>query len=180
MQARIWASTIPLHITHPSSPLPYLIQVPRVSYLPLLLPRLTLFFGPCSSFSYQDIPLKNLPVGLLCDLYQPELPWRLMLGDGPLFDIHDTYINSVKEVSWVPASRQPGGSDTLIRPTSSGTGPRRGLCRCRKRTLHSCGIPYKIVAHPFPCNPDQADRIAQMTSVPTTGSIGSSSTPQPH
>lgn len=105
MQARIWASTIPLHITHPSSPTPYLIQVPRLSYLPLLLPRLTLFFGPCSSFSYQDITLKNLPVGLLCDLYQPELPWRLTLGDGPLFDIHDTYINSVKEVSL----RQPCG-----------------------------------------------------------------------
>ena len=39
-----------------------------------------------------------MPVGLLYDLYQPELPWRLELGDGPLFDIHDTYINSVKEV----------------------------------------------------------------------------------
>jgi autophagy-related protein 5 len=99
MQARIWASTIPLHITHPSSPVPYLIQVPRLSYLPLLLPRLAAFYGPCSSFSYQDIPLKNLPVGLLCDLYQPDLPWRLALADGPLFDIHDTYINSVKEVS---------------------------------------------------------------------------------
>lgn len=98
MQARIWAATIPLHITHPSSPTPYLVQVPRLSYLPLLLPRLTLYFGQCSSFSYQDIPLKNLPVGLLCDLYQPELPWRLTLGHGPMFDIHDTYINSVKEV----------------------------------------------------------------------------------
>jgi autophagy-related protein 5 len=80
------------------SPIPYLIQVPRLSYLPLLLPRLTLFFGPASSFSYEGILLKNLPVGLLCDLYQPTLPWRLVLGDGPLFDIHDTFINSVKEV----------------------------------------------------------------------------------
>jgi hypothetical protein len=59
---------------------------------------LTLFFGPASSFSYESILLKNLPVGLLCDLYQPELPWRLSLGDGPLFDIHDTFMNSVKEV----------------------------------------------------------------------------------
>ena len=98
MQSQIWASTIPLYIIHPSSPIPYLIQVPRLSYLPLLLPRLTSFFGPSSSFSYQGILLKNLPVGLLFDLYQPELPWRLELGDGPLFDIHDTYINSVKEV----------------------------------------------------------------------------------
>lgn len=98
MQSQIWASTIPLSITYTSSSTPYLIAVPRLSYLPLLLPRLTSFFGPASSFSYQGILLKNLPVGLLFDLYQPELPWRLELGDGPLFDIHDTYINSVKEV----------------------------------------------------------------------------------
>jgi autophagy-related protein 5 len=98
LQSHIWASTIPLHITHSSRSEPYLISVPRLSYLPLLLPRLTSFFGSGSSFSYQTILLKNLPVGLLYDLYQPELPWRLELGDGPLFDIHDTYINSVKEV----------------------------------------------------------------------------------
>jgi autophagy-related protein 5 len=98
MQSQIWESNIPLHITHPSSSIPYLVQVPRLSYLPLLLPRLTSFFGSASSFSHEGILLKNLPVGLLCDLYQPELPWRLVLGDGPLFDIHDTFINSVKEV----------------------------------------------------------------------------------
>ena len=98
MQSQIWSSTIPLHITHESSSIPYIIQVPRLSYLPLLLPRLTTFFGPASSFSYQSILLKNLPIGLLYDLYKPDLPWHLELGDGPLFDIHDTYINSVKEV----------------------------------------------------------------------------------
>jgi autophagy-related protein 5 len=106
MQSQIWASTIPLSIIYPSSSTPYLIAVPRLSYLPLLLPRLTSFFGPASSFSYQGIFLKNLPVGLLFDLYQPELPWRLELGGGPLFDIHDTYINSVKEVR---CGRQHGG-----------------------------------------------------------------------
>jgi len=104
MQHHIWVSTIPLHITHPSSPVPYLIRVPRLSYLPLLLPRLTTFFGPASSFSYQSISLNNLPVGLLYDLYQPSLPWRLELGQGPLFDIHDTYINSVKEVQSQPSA----------------------------------------------------------------------------
>lgn len=101
MQSQIWSSTIPLHLTHPSSATPYLIAVPRLSYLPLLLPRLTSFFGSASSFSYQDILLKNLPVGLLYDLYQPDLPWRLEVGNGPLFDIHDTYINSVKEADFV-------------------------------------------------------------------------------
>ncbi|TVY45719.1 Autophagy protein [Lachnellula subtilissima] len=101
MQSQIWASTIPLHITHPSSATPYLIQIPRLSYLPLLLPRLTSFFGPASSFSYEGILLKNLPVGLLCDLYQPSLPWHLTLGNGPLFDIHDTFMNSVKEADFI-------------------------------------------------------------------------------
>jgi len=101
MQSHIWASIIPLHISHPSSTTPYLINVPRLSYLPLLLPRLTSFFGPASSFSYEDIILKNLPVGLLCDLYQPELPWHLQLGDGFLYDIHDTFVNSVKEADFV-------------------------------------------------------------------------------
>ncbi|KAJ8066914.1 hypothetical protein OCU04_004299 [Sclerotinia nivalis] len=102
MQSLIWASTIPLYITHSSSTIPYLINVPRVSYLALLFPRLTSFFGEnVTSFSYEGILLKNLPVGLLCDLYQPELPWRLELGDGPLFDIHDTFINSVKEADFM-------------------------------------------------------------------------------
>jgi len=101
MQSQIWGATVPLHITHPSSSIPYLIQVPRLSYLPLLLPRLTSFFGPATSFTYEGILLKNLPVGLLCDLYQPELPWRLVLGDGPLFDIHDTFMNSVKEADFI-------------------------------------------------------------------------------
>ena len=100
MQSLIWASTIPLYITHPSSTIPYVIHAPRLSYLPLLLPRLTSFFGPASSFSHEGIFLKNLPIGLLYDLYRPELPWRLELGDGPLFDVHDTFMNSVKEVCW--------------------------------------------------------------------------------
>jgi hypothetical protein len=75
---------------------------------------LTLFFGPASSFSYEGILLKNLPVGLLCDLYQPELPWRLSLGDGPLFDIHDTFINSVKEVR--PHSLVRNHLPNILRP----------------------------------------------------------------
>jgi autophagy-related protein 5 len=98
MQSLIWAATIPLYITHPDSSLPYVIHAPRLSYLPLLLPRLTSFFGQASSFAHEGILLKNLPIGLLYDLYKPDLPWRLTLGDGPLFDVHDTFMNSVKEV----------------------------------------------------------------------------------
>ncbi len=55
---------------------------PRISYLPLLLPRLLAFFGPYfipdtdsvvaedGYFTYDDVPLKwHLPLGLLYDLY---------------------------------------------------------------------------------------------------------------
>lgn len=121
MLSFIWGSTIPLCIRHDSSPIPYLVRVPRVSYLPLLLPRLNSFFS-CSvgsgkveeaeeaasvssgivsatSFLFEGILLKNLPVGLLYDLYQPQLPWEISLGNGPLYEMHATFINSVKEVS---------------------------------------------------------------------------------
>ncbi|KAI9744002.1 MAG: autophagy protein 5 [Claussenomyces sp. TS43310] len=101
MQSQIWDSTIPLWITHPDSTTPYVVHAPRLSYLPLLLPRLISTFGSGSSFAHEDILLKNLPVGLLHDLYQPELPWRLALGHGPLFDIHDTFMNSVKEADFL-------------------------------------------------------------------------------
>ncbi|RKF53428.1 Autophagy protein 5 [Golovinomyces cichoracearum] len=111
MQSYIWNSTIPICIRHESSPTPYLILVPRLSYFPLLLPRLILFFGSTesennaaltlTSFSYEGILLKNLPVGLLYDLYQPSLPWPLSLGDGPLYEMHDTFINSVKEADFI-------------------------------------------------------------------------------
>ncbi|TAQ88326.1 hypothetical protein B7494_g3349 [Chlorociboria aeruginascens] len=109
MQSLIWSSTIPLHITHPSSPIPYLLLAPRLSYLPLLLPQLNLFYSiahpepipPSTSFTYETIFLKNLPIGLLYDLYQPSLPWEITLSNGPMYDIHDTYINSVKEADFI-------------------------------------------------------------------------------
>ncbi|POS86826.1 hypothetical protein EPUL_001023 [Erysiphe pulchra] len=54
-----------------------------------------------TSFSYEGILLKNLPVGLLYDLYQPQLPWQISLGNGPLYEMHDTFINSVKEADFI-------------------------------------------------------------------------------
>lgn len=43
--------------------------------------------------------MRNLTVGLLVDLYQPQLPWKLQVGDGDEWDIGDTFLNGVKEVS---------------------------------------------------------------------------------
>lgn len=97
----LWNARIPLHVTHPSSPTtPFITSVPRFSYLALLLPRLSAFFGsPCSSFHFEDVQLRNLAVGLLVDLYRPSLPWRLTVNDGVGWDIADTFLNCVKEVS---------------------------------------------------------------------------------
>ena len=64
----LWDSRIALHITHPSSRIPFVASVPRFSYLALLLPRLSAFFrSTCSSFHFEDVQLRNLPVGLLDD-----------------------------------------------------------------------------------------------------------------
>lgn len=100
----LWNLRIPLFITHKNShDSPFVAAVPRLSYLAQLLPRLSAFFGlPCSSFHHEEIQLRNLAVGLLVDLYQPPLPWRLEVGDGDEWDIGDTYLNCVKEVSLPP------------------------------------------------------------------------------
>lgn len=100
----LWSLTIPLLITHPSSPNPpFITTLPRFSYLSLLLPRLTSYFNlPCSSFHHEEIQLRNLPLGLLFDLYQPtSLPWKLTLGQGPEWDIGDTFLNGAKEADFV-------------------------------------------------------------------------------
>jgi hypothetical protein len=63
-----------------TSPTVSQIHVPRISYIPLLLPRLHAFFRPSvinedTNFwegwlSYENVPLKwHFPVGLLYDLY---------------------------------------------------------------------------------------------------------------
>lgn len=98
----LWESRIPLYITHRNNELgsPFIAAVPRFSYLAQLLPRLSSFYGvPCSSFHHETIQLRNLALGLLVDLYQPQLPWHLVVGDGDEWDIGDTFLNCVKEVS---------------------------------------------------------------------------------
>ncbi|KAK3325157.1 autophagy protein Apg5-domain-containing protein [Apodospora peruviana] len=99
----LWGLRIPLFITHTSQPTnPFITSVPRFGYLALLLPRLNLFYNaPCSSFHHEGVQLRNLAVGLLADLYQPSLPWKLVVGDGPEWDIGDTFMNSAKEADFV-------------------------------------------------------------------------------
>jgi autophagy-related protein 5 len=106
----LWSLQVPLHITHMSqlagtaaAAPPFVVSVPRFSYLAFLLPRLTAYYGvPCSSFHHEEIQLRNLAVGLLVDLYQPaSFPWRLVVGDGPEWDIADTFTNSAKEADFV-------------------------------------------------------------------------------
>ncbi|KAK2593981.1 autophagy protein 5 [Conoideocrella luteorostrata] len=99
----LWDARIPLHITNPSSPsTPFITSVPRFSYLALLLPRLSAFFNStCSSFHFEDVQLRNLAVGLLVDLYQPSLPFKLTVSDGVGWDIGDTFLNCVKEADFI-------------------------------------------------------------------------------
>ncbi|KAF2454982.1 autophagy protein Apg5-domain-containing protein [Lineolata rhizophorae] len=111
LQRAIWEGSIPLEIrlagaecrTFDDSD-PYMIQYPRLTYLPFLLPRLHAFFAsalidPSSApsdgwFECDGVPLKwHYPVGLLYDLYagaepfsqeagdknQDGLPWRLVV-----------------------------------------------------------------------------------------------------
>lgn len=106
----LWNARIPLHITHTSSPAtPLIVSFPRFSYLSLLLPRLSAFFGtPCSSFHFEGVQLRNLAVGLLVDLYQPTLPWRLTVSEGLGWDISDTFLNSAKEACFPSFSLRDG------------------------------------------------------------------------
>ncbi|KAH8194097.1 hypothetical protein TruAng_011737 [Truncatella angustata] len=99
----LWDLQIPLFITHTSLPnTPFVTSVPRFGYLAFLLPRLAAYFGlPCSSFHHEDVLLRNLAVGILIDLYQPTLPWRLTVSDGMSWDIGDTFLNSAKEADFV-------------------------------------------------------------------------------
>ncbi|KAF2810044.1 autophagy protein-like protein 5 [Mytilinidion resinicola] len=87
LQAKVWNGSIPLEIRLASSDCrnydesdPYLVMCPRLSYIPLLLPRLHAFFSPFlidpdvapskGWLSFEDVPLKwHYPVGLLFDLY---------------------------------------------------------------------------------------------------------------
>lgn len=102
--------------TLPEAPLPYITNIPRLSYLPLLLPKLNAFYGrqeaQLSSFNYEGIELRALPVGLLVDLYSPALEggkaWKIEVGDGwgggmsSGKAVEDGWVNGVKEVGLSP------------------------------------------------------------------------------
>ncbi|KAF2435118.1 autophagy protein 5 [Tothia fuscella] len=87
LQNKVWEGSVPLEIRLASAECTtygvsdaFLIHVPRISYIPLLLPKLHAFFRSSlinheANFwdgwlSYEDVPLKwHFPLGLLYDLY---------------------------------------------------------------------------------------------------------------
>lgn len=99
----LWDLRVPVVVRHRAAPAgaaPLVASVPRLAYLAQLLPRASAFFGaPCSSFHHEEVQLRNLAAGLLVDLYRPALPWALEVGEGDEWDIRDTFLNGVKEVS---------------------------------------------------------------------------------
>ncbi|KAI9809740.1 MAG: hypothetical protein M1825_000173 [Sarcosagium campestre] len=99
IQQRVWDGSLPLRIrlsrgesrTYDGAD-PYVIQVARLSYLPLLLPRIRAFFNSAlieeSSaahdgwFSFEGVPLKwHYPIGLLYDLFSGAEPAEHGLTD---------------------------------------------------------------------------------------------------
>ncbi|KAL8729487.1 MAG: hypothetical protein Q9166_004735 [cf. Caloplaca sp. 2 TL-2023] len=95
LQDAIWNGSVPLDIRLSPQECrvynkaePYLIQYPRLSYLPFLLPRLHAFFtsslidpsvAPHGGwFSCEDVPLKwHYPLGLLYDLFSGAPPAQI-------------------------------------------------------------------------------------------------------
>lgn len=92
LQRKVWAGSISLSIRLAPSDCrtydqadAYLIHVPRLSYLPFLLPRLHAFFrsqlidpdvqAHTAWFEFEDVALKwHYPVGLLYDLFSGAQP----------------------------------------------------------------------------------------------------------
>ncbi|KAL8810911.1 MAG: hypothetical protein Q9223_001975 [Gallowayella weberi] len=95
----IWNGSVPLDIRLSPQECrvydkadPFLIQYPRLSYLPFLLARLHAFFHPSlidpslaahgGWFSYEDVPLKwHYPLGLLYDLFSGAVQAQISESD---------------------------------------------------------------------------------------------------
>jgi autophagy-related protein 5 len=89
----VWDGTIPIcfqmassEVTALEKPLPYYLNVPRLSYLTLVTAPVKEYFSSWAPatidelwFDYNGIPLKwHYPVGVLYDLYSnEELPWTI-------------------------------------------------------------------------------------------------------
>ncbi|MCJ1455026.1 autophagy protein 5 [Mycoblastus sanguinarius] len=102
LQKLVWDGSLPVEIRLSAAECrvydqadPYLIQYPRLSYLPFLLPRLYTFFGPSlispdvvpydGWFSFENVPLKwQYPLGLLFDLFSGASP-----AQAPGLDLKD-------------------------------------------------------------------------------------------
>ncbi|KAL1591610.1 Autophagy protein 5 [Paraconiothyrium brasiliense] len=91
LRERVWTASIPLEISLHSADcasyeaLPYLVHVPRLSYLAFLLPKLHTYFhgnliypdvSPTDAWlDFDNVPLKwHYPLGLLYDLYSGAEP----------------------------------------------------------------------------------------------------------
>ncbi|KAL9137553.1 MAG: hypothetical protein Q9175_001239 [Cornicularia normoerica] len=92
LQSSVWDGSLPIEIRLSPSECrvydqadPYLVQYPRLSYLPFLLSRLHAFFIPSliytdvipydGWFSFEEVPLKwQYPLGLLYDLFSGASP----------------------------------------------------------------------------------------------------------
>ncbi|KAL8854257.1 MAG: hypothetical protein Q9221_000971 [Calogaya cf. arnoldii] len=136
LQDAIWDGSLPLDIrlspqecrTYDRSD-PYLIQYPRLSYLPFLLPRLHAFFTPFlidsgvsphgGWFSYEDVPLNwHYPLGLLYDLFSGAPPAQVNDSEK---DDHSVPSQRPSTLPWrltLHFTEWPG--DQLVQPDAEG------------------------------------------------------------
>lgn len=95
LQKQVWSGSVPLDIRLATADCrsyddsdPYLVQLPRLSYLPFVLARLHAFFkdslihpdvAPNEAWlSFEGVPLKwHYPIGLLYDLFSGAEPIKL-------------------------------------------------------------------------------------------------------
>jgi len=107
LQKKIWQGRVPLEIrlanddcrTYDKSE-SYICFAHRISYLPLLIPRLVAFFrssliheaDPSQVwFSFEEVPLKwHYPIGLLFDLYSPVKDELIIASGAGRLDVDET------------------------------------------------------------------------------------------
>ena len=136
LQSSVWRGSLPIEIRLSPSECrvydqadPYLVQYPRLSYLPFLLPRLHAFFNPSlinpdvipydGWFSFEDVPLKwQYPLGLLYDLFSGASPSQA--SDMEIHD-HSSSGGTEEQLPWRLTLHFTGWPEqSLVRPDAEG------------------------------------------------------------
>ena len=136
LQNLVWNGSLPVEIRLSPSECrvydqadPYLIQYPRLSYLPFLLHRLHAFYIPSlinpdvipydGWFSFEEVPLKwQYPLGLLYDLFSGSSPSQ---ASGMDVDDHLPLDGTEQQLPWrLTLHFTDWPEQSLVRPDAEG------------------------------------------------------------